>query len=61
MLTFSLPAAETEEQDEKPYRITILLLLAGVVATTSCDKLDDYLGHPTDGRNRQFDHAGPER
>jgi len=29
--------------------LTKLLLLAGVVATTSCDKLDDYLGHPTGG------------
>ncbi|WP_373517023.1 hypothetical protein [Pricia sp.] len=29
--------------------LTRLLLVAGVIATTGCDKLDDFLGHPTDG------------
>lgn len=29
--------------------LTKLMLLAGVVAIASCDKIEDYLGHPTDG------------
>ncbi|MGB6151822.1 MAG: hypothetical protein WBG48_07515 [Pricia sp.] len=29
--------------------LTKLVLLASVVATTSCDKLEDYLGHPIEG------------
>ena len=34
-------------------RLTKLVLLAGIIATTSCEKLENYIGHPIDGGGQE--------